>query len=199
MKRECKNVDKRLLVKLYNSGLSMKEIADKVNKTPSAIVYYFIKHKIPRRSRSEATYIKRNQNGNPFKIKKKLTKKENELKGMGAGLYWGEGCRRNFKGVRLGNTDPKLIKKFIEFLQKICGVKKEKLRFQLQVFSDINHKKALGFWTKELDISPKQFTKTIVISLSRKKGTYKKKSKYGVLIVGCYNIKLKKAIEKMLG
>ena len=199
MRKGNNEISKNLLVDLYNSGLSMGEIADKLNKSPSTIVYYFRKHKIPRRSRSEATYVKQNPGGDPFRIKRKLTKKEAELKGMGLGLFWGEGCRRNFKGVRLGNTDPKLIKKFIEFLQKICGVKKEKLRFQLQVFSDINPQKALKFWIKQLDISPKQFTRTITISLSRKRGTYKKKSKYGVLMVGCYNTKLKNAIENMLG
>jgi len=128
-----------------------------------------------------------------------LTKKEAELKGLGLGLYWGEGCRRNTFGVRLGNTDPKLIKKFIEFLQRICGVKKQKLRFQLQIFSDINPKRALNFWLKELKIPSSQFSKTVTISLSRKKGTYKKKSKYGVLIVGCHNTKLKEIINRMLG
>jgi hypothetical protein len=38
------------------------------------------------------------------------------LFGMGLGLYWGEGTKRGKGGMRITNTDAKMIKKFIEFL-----------------------------------------------------------------------------------
>jgi len=190
-------LNKNFLTKLYNKGFSIQEIADKLKINYHTFKYYFGKYKIPRRSWSEATYVKRNPNGDPFKIKKKLNQKEVELKGLGLGLFWGEGCHTNRFEVKLGNTDPMLIKKFIEFLERICGVKRKKLRFQLQIFSDVNPKEAFNFWLNNLKVPVFQFTKTIVTP-SRGKGTYKKKCKYGVLTASCHNTKLKKALDEML-
>ena len=181
----------------------MQEIADKTGIPYSTVQYYFReKYNIPRRSWSEATYVKRNPNGDPFNIKKKLSFKETELKGLGLGLYWGEGNKLSKNSIRLGNTDPNLIKKFIEFLVKIYGVDPNKLRFGLQIFSDIEPKKALSFWLtelKEFNIKQEQFQKKIIVTPSHKKGTYKNKIQHGVLMVACHNKKLKEIIDKMLG
>jgi hypothetical protein len=76
-------IPKQKLEKLYKSGLSMQEIADKTDWSYRQIVYWMDKNKIPKRSRSEATYVKRNPDGDPFKIKNKLTPEERELKGYG--------------------------------------------------------------------------------------------------------------------
>ena len=65
----------------------MKEISDKTGWKYEKIIYWMQKFNIPRRSRSEATYVKRNPNGDPFKIKKNLTKNEILLRGLGLGLY----------------------------------------------------------------------------------------------------------------
>ena len=103
----------------------MQEIADKMRWSLHKVSYWLDQCSISRRSPSEATYVKRNPGGDPFKIKSQLTKKDETLKGLGLGLYWGEGDKSpNNTSVRLANTDPLLIKKFKEFLTKICGVKK---------------------------------------------------------------------------
>ena len=189
--------EREYLIRLYKSGLSQKDIANKTNLTYFQVRYRFQKYNILKRSWSEATYVKRNPKGDPFKIKKKLTIAEVELRGVGLGLYWGEGTRRSKNSVKLSNTDPRLIRKFIKFLLKICGINKNKLRFSLQIFSDIDSKKALNFWLKELKAKPNQFTK-IVVTPSRGKGTYKNKIQHGVLTVNCHNKKLREIIEKML-
>lgn len=119
---------KEKIKSLYQKGLSMQEIADKIGCGIHPVVYWMQKFNIPRRNHSESAYIKWNPKGDPFKIKKNLTKKEAELKGVGLGLYWGEGDKsKNNTSVRLSNTDPQIIKKFKEFLVKICGVKKRKV------------------------------------------------------------------------
>ena len=100
-------ITKERLKRLYSRGFSMMEIAGKMGHSPSGIKYWMDKLNIPRRSRSEATYLKRNPNGDPFKIKNKLNKNEILLKGLGLGLYWGEGDKSpNNTSVRLSNTDP---------------------------------------------------------------------------------------------
>jgi len=59
-------LNKNFLTKLYNKGFSIQEIADKLKINYHTLKYYFGKYKIPRRSWSEATYVKRNPNGDPF-------------------------------------------------------------------------------------------------------------------------------------
>jgi len=174
----------------------MKEISDKTDWKYEKVVYWMRKFGIPRRSRSEATYVKRNPEGDPFKVKNKLTPKRRELKGLGLGLYWGEGDKSGSTSVRLCNTDPELINKFIEFLVKICGVKKEKLKYELQIFNDADEKKAIKFWLENLNIKESQFGK-IINHPSRGKGTYNRKNQTGVLMVCCHNKKLKEEIINM--
>ena len=190
-------INEQELKKLYVSGLSMKEISDETGWAYKKVIYWMNKYGILRRTRSEATYVKQNPDGDPFKIKQKLNSEEKELKSMGLGLYWGEGDKSDYSSVRLGNTDPQLIKKFIEFLIQICGVKKEKLKYELQIFNDANQQKAIKFWMDELGIKKKEFT-NIINHQPRNKGTYKKKNQTGVLIVYCHNTKLKKEIIEML-
>lgn len=145
-------------------------------------------------------YQKYNPNGDPFKIKEARTLKDTKLLGLGLGLYWGEGNKKNKNSIRLGNTNPLIIKKFIEFLIDILGIHEHKLRFGLQIFSDMSAKDTLKFWLKELNefgIIRNQFFK-ITVTPSRSIGNYREKSKYGVLTVHFCNTKLKNLIDSML-
>ena len=83
---------------------------------------------------------------------------------------------------------------------RICGIEKKKLRFGLQVFSDMNTDQTLRFWLKELrgyGINRSQFFK-VTVTPSRSLGTYKEKSKFGVMTVHFCNTKLKNLIDNML-
>ena len=119
---------------------------------------------------------------------------------MGLGLYWGEGNKKNKNSVRLGNTDPRIIRKFIEYLVRIFNINTKKLRFGLQIFSDLKKSDVMKFWLKQLkefDIVDAQFYK-VIVTPSRSIGTYREKSEWGVLTVHFANTKLKNLIDKML-
>jgi len=188
---------KKQLIKFYRHGFSSKEIAEKLGFSENKINYWLKKLKISQRSISEAIYLKHNPNGDPFKIKTNLTPQEFKLLGIGLGLYWGEGSKKGTYDVRLSNSDPKLIKKFLEFLIRICQINTNKLKFWLQIFDDTNPQEALNFWCQELNIKPDKFYKT-TITPSRGPGTYRKKCQFGVLSVHFGNIKLKKKLLSML-
>ena len=79
--------------KLYLSGKSMSEVADKLGFSRHKVAYWMKKMKIPRRSRSEAGYLKYNPNGDPFRIRTNLGIEESFLMGLGLGIYWGEGSK----------------------------------------------------------------------------------------------------------
>lgn len=175
----------------------MPEVAKVLQCSPHKVKYWLEKYKIPRRRYSEALYLKNNPDGDPFRFTAPQNLKEAELFGIGVGLYWGEGNKANKGSVRLGNTDPLLIKKFIEFLVVIFHIKKEDLKFSLQIFSDINPSAAMDFWVKQLRIRRSQFYKTTV-TRSGSIGTCRKKSRYGVLTVYYHNRKLRDLLGTLL-
>lgn len=198
----------RLLVWLYDKGMidkdalagmyvrkkfSSAEIAQRLGCSISGINYWLQKYHIPKRSISEAIYTKHNPDGDPFRVNPPSNMKESFLYGLGLGLYWGEGTKRNKHSVRLANTDVRLIKQFIRFLCQIYSVKREKIKFSLQIFNDVSPSEAIQFWSKKLNVLPSRFGKPIV-SVVRGPGTYKNKSQHGVLMVSVHNWKLRDII-----
>ena len=173
---------------------SVADIAKIFECSERGINYWFQKYNIPKRTISEAVYIKCNPEGDPFNVKNKLSKEEKELRSLGLGLYWGEGDKSpNNTSVRLGNTDPFLLKKFREFLRKIYNVKEEKIKYGLILFNDVKEITAINFWKNHLGIKRKQLGKITIVP-PQGKGTYKRKSEYGVLIIIFSNKKLKEQI-----
>jgi hypothetical protein len=156
------------------------------------------KFRIQARTRGEALYVKNNPNGDPFKLKKKFKRNELILLGIGLGLWWGEGSKKHIGTIRLGNTDPCLITRFIEFLRNICGVEKRKFKFGLQIFNDVDPNEAKEYWKRTLDINDQQFLPKIVISAVRGAGTYRNKARNGVLTIYCSNVKLRKELDLLM-
>ena len=85
----------------------------------------------------------------------------------------------------------------MEFLVRLFKIEKDDFRFGLQIFSDIKMGEALDFWTKKLKIKRKQIYKPI-ITKSGSLGTYRKKSRYGVMTILYNNTKLRNLLVNML-
>lgn len=179
------------LKKQYFRGKSMAEIAQMNNCSIHKVVYWMDKYEIKRRSWSEATYVKRNPRGDPFRVKERLTAHEKFLLGLGMGIYWGEGDKVTRNQIRVSNTDPRVLKTFVVFLRKICQLKKRKITYSIICFNDTNPDTARNFWARELKISPEKFGKITQIP-TQGKGTYRRKSKFGVCSAQASNIKLKR-------
>lgn len=177
---------------------SSKEIANILGCSENKINYWLQKHGIQKRSISDSVYAKRNPSGDPFAADIPLEINESFIYGLGIGLFWGEGNKRNKNSIRLGNTDPDLIKAFIVFLKIAYRINLEKLNFSIQIFNDLDTEAVREFWVKKLGIRPEQIYKKVTISKSGKKGTYKKKNKYGVITVYFNNTKLKKIIDAQI-
>lgn len=190
--------EKEILNNLYiNENKSAAQIAMILNMREGKINSLLRKYGIPKRTISEAIYVLKNPGGDPFSFRKPINYEQQFLFGLGLGLYWGEGLKVGKNGLRLTNSDPKMIIKFMEFLEVLFSVNRNKIRFSLQVFEDISQKDSLDYWASILNVDRKQFYKTIV-SKVRGKGTYTGKSKYGVLILYLNNVKLKRVLLKMI-
>jgi len=197
-KANRREITRNFLIDYYlKKKWSTAQIARYIRCSENKINYWLTKYEIKKRTISDAIYELRNPLGDPFLIKKPENLQQGILFGLGLGIYWGEGLKRGKGAVRLTNTDPQMIRKFISFLQKFCGIDRNRLKFSLQIFSDISKEKALNYWIKKLGVNREQFYKTI-ISKVRGRGTYKYKSEYGVIIVYFNNIKLKKIILEMI-
>jgi len=161
------------------------------------INYWLAKYGIAKRTISEAIYGQKNPAGDPFVYSESKSIEDGILFGLGIGLYWGEGSKKGTGGVKLANSDPRLIQKFIEFLQKCFSIDKNKIRFSLHLFNDISSKRALDYWIEKLRVKKSQFYK-IVVSPPRGTGTYRHKSEYGVILLQFNNIKLKRILCTMI-
>jgi hypothetical protein len=176
----------------------MKEMSQKCNCSVHKVAYWMNKYKIARRTRDEANYLKYNPNGDPFVIKTKLNPDEQFLKGLGLGIYWGEGAKTSEHSLRVANTDVGIIRAFRRFLLNICGLREDKISYSLICFNDVDPNIARNYWAKELGILPHKFGKITIIP-KQGKGTYKRKSTFGVCTIQASNIKLREWMMKELG
>lgn len=73
----------------------MANIARQRKVSIHKVVYWMEKYKIPRRSRSEATYVQKNPLGDPFRITFINSVAKTELFALGIGLFLGEGNKKD--------------------------------------------------------------------------------------------------------
>lgn len=177
------------LKNLYAKGKSMSEISKQLSCSVHKVAYWMSKYNITRRSRSEAIYRMYNPHGDPFKIKTKLTKQDMLLFGLGLGIYLGEGNKVVQYALRIANSDPFILKLFMRFLSDICRFRKDRMSYSIVCFHDTDPRQSRIFWSKQLKISPEKFGKITQIP-TQGKGTYRRKSEYGVCTIQANNIKV---------
>lgn len=102
--------------------------------------------------------------------------------------YWGEGDKSGGSLVRLANTDPQMIKLFINFLLSICAVPKNKLRLALYIYEDLDDIVCREYWSKNTGLD--HFHKTMVLPSRHKT----KKLPYGTCTILVANTYLKKKL-----
>lgn len=101
-------------------------------------------------------------------------------------IWWCEGTKirkdkrwKNsyIRAIEVTNTDPKLIKIFIDFLRFDLGIENIKLKAQVQIHKGDNQSEIEKFWSIVSGIPISQFNKTIVRKkgnkIGKNKGTFK--------------------------
>lgn len=147
-------LQKRKIIKeLRQKGYSLPEISKKLRIGKTSVFRYIRGVKILPK------YIKewRSKQGGSIKrmeARKKyaqdqarktitsLTKKEKII--FLSALYWGEGGKTDFNFI---NSDPNLIKVYIEGLQNVFGVTKDKLKVSIRIYEDLDKEKCLEYWS----------------------------------------------------
>lgn len=160
--------------KYYKSGLSANDISKEIGVSIDAVYYFFRKYKIPRRTPGEVNELIFENKSPSFRLKESLSLEEEKLKIAGIMLYWGEGSKwEGEKIVDFANSDEYMIKVFLNFLRKVCGIDENKLRVYLYCYANQNPEKLKEFWSKKIKIPLKKFIKPYV----RKDFKYSKSNK----------------------
>lgn len=110
-------------------------------------------------------------------------------------LYWGEGEKQTKSSVvRLGNSEPEMIKIFNLFLTKTLKISSDKIWVWVLLYPDLIDSVQRNFWSKSTGIPLSQFKKSIVI-----KGKHPtKRLSYGVCTIFVQSRALKERILKWL-
>lgn len=148
--------------RLYRNGLSAQQIADHFDVSIHASYYTLRKLKVPRRTARETNRIRFDAKPLSYDLKAKLTKEEKQLKMAAIMLYWAEGYKAGTGTVDFANSDPDMVVIFWEFLSKICGVNRARIRLHLYAYDGQNITGLKRFWADLLGLSEQAFVKPYV-------------------------------------
>jgi len=121
--------------------------------------------------------------------------KNNQLFLAGLMLYWGEGDKvlKNCI-VRLGNSEPEMIRIFNLFLVKSLKISPDKISAWLLLYPDLVDSVQKNFWSKATGLSLDRFKKSIYI-----KGRHPtKRLSYGICYISVNSRELKEKVLKWL-
>lgn len=159
-------IDKKLISQVkklyYKDKLSVQGVADRLEVSIDAVIYCMRKNGLARRKSSESNLINFERCIPSFKLKKINTEKLRILKTAGVMLYWGEGYKAGKDMVDFANSDKDMIRLFLKFLRKVCGIDEKKLRVYSYFYVNQKVKNNIDFWSKVTKISKKQFTKPYI-------------------------------------
>ena len=171
--------------KLYHSGLSMRQVGEKMDASAWAICSVMKRKNIKRRPAYKTQKIQFYNSPLSFKPKLNLTKKEQQLKTAGLMLYWAEGSKQVKDKVDFANSDPLMIKLFIKFLRTIYQVNEARIHCLIYCYPSHNISYLTKYWSSLVKVAPKQFYRPYI----RKDGkNTKDKMKHGLLHIN-YNDK----------
>ncbi|MBI5405986.1 hypothetical protein HY972_03060 [Candidatus Kaiserbacteria bacterium] len=93
-------------------------------------------------------------------------------------LYWGEGAKTMPASTSLSNTDPAMIRFFIQWLE-LLGVPRNRLRVYVHLYTDMNVRRELSYWSKALDLPLTSFRKPYIKTSKRSGLSYPQKFGHG--------------------
>ncbi len=179
-----KKVEKEQAMALRKRGFSFKEIAKYTNVSVSTVSLWLKdevwskqitdqNQKRAARENGKRISLLNKARGNQYKklyaeaersaVTEYKHYRTNPLFIAGLMLYVGEGDNRDERLIRLANTRIEIHRIFIAFLMEFLGVPREKIRFWLLLYPELNPERVSAVWSKKLNIPLAQFHKYQVI------------------------------------
>lgn len=124
------------------------------------------------------------------KAKKDIAKlSQHELFLCGLYLYWGEGTKSAKGVVAVANTDPVVLRAFIQWLEML-GVTRAELKVKLHLYRDMNIAEETTYWAQILELKLSQFRKPYVKNSLLSDVTYKNGHGHGTCNVIFENVRM---------
>jgi transcriptional regulator with XRE-family HTH domain len=102
-------------------------------------------------------------------------------------LYWGEGTKSDRGAISIANTDPSVIRAFLDW-SEIMRIRKGQMRVRLHLYTDMNIERETLYWSKQLSMPLTQFRKPHIKNSSLAGLTYKTGHGHGTCNVRFGNI-----------
>ncbi len=171
----------------YGRGLSVHDVSEELSVSHHKVVYWMDQYGMQRRHWSDASYLKHNPGGEKFRID--LSHRELFL--VGVALYLGEGDKTN-PSLILTNSDPRILKLWIRFLDKVCNVSSQRLKARIDYYEDLDYQMLLAFWSGELGMSSENFDRPTLKKGRAARGNHLgRRSLYGTVHVAFHDSRLK--------
>ncbi len=98
-----------------------------------------------------------------FIVKRRRSMADKFLWITGVTLYWTEGSHSSATNVvDFANSDPAMVKIFLKFLRRICGVQEKRLRMYLYCYANQNIEELIRFWSRATAVPTIQFSKPYI-------------------------------------
>jgi len=94
-------------------------------------------------------------------------------------LYLGEGNKRNYYTIAISNTDSRIIKFFVQWLNEFLEIPKEKMKVELHLYENMDIGKEKKFWGDILRFKEYQFYKPAIRKLQKNSFSYKESYRHG--------------------
>lgn len=106
-------------------------------------------------------------------------------------LYLAEGSKTAPATIGLANTDPRIIKFFVKWLENFLKVQEDTIKFQLHLYENMDIEKEELFWRNELAVEKRQFYKTQVRKLRKASFSYKESYRHGTCSIHVFGVEKK--------
>lgn len=179
-----KKAEKEQALSLRKRGFTLREIARYTNVSVSTLSLWFKEEPWSKRitednqkraskENSKRISLLNTARGNQYKKlyaeaeRSAVTEfkhyKANPLFIAGLMLYMGAGDSKDARLIRLANTQVEIHRIFIAFLNEFLGVPREKIRFWVLLYPDLDPERTSRIWAKALKLPLSQFHKYQVI------------------------------------
>ncbi len=187
----ARKIDKQKALELREKGWSYSQIKEKLGVNKSTLSGWLhdkplseerireLRDFSPQRIERYRNTMRKKKEARLREVYEKVSKEigslsKRDLFLAGLFLYWGEGTKMQQGTVTLTNTNPAMLKVYIQWLE-IFGVCRKDLKVKLHLYSDMDIEKSSQFWAKELKIPIRQFRKpyikkTVLTSITYKNG-----------------------------
>lgn len=159
---------------LRDMPLSKEQLMQLRDKNPIRIEHYRETMRKKREARLNLAYLKAKKDIG------KISKRELFIAGLY--LYWGEGTKADCGAVGIANTDPAVIRAFLDWCD-IADIDRLNIRVRLHLYADMNIEEEIGFWSKQLKFNRSQFRKPYIKTSTLTGLTYKNGYGHGTCTV----------------